>query len=502
MKQVSVIFPHQLFEKNPAIEAAPNVVLVESDLIFNHYNYHIAKLVYHRQSMMRYAESLIQRGIPVRYIDSFSPLSNATKLFDELSQNHTEIHVIEPEDDWLSRHIRKGLKGHSVDLKIHVNPNFITPIEMGYTYFDSKKRYFQTDFYSFQRKRLNILMDANQKPLGGKLTFDSENRKSYPKSHKFPDVRLSELSEDFKRAKEHIQKHIPNTIGSISYFEEKGFFYPTTSEEAKIAFDEFLTNRFLGFGDYEDAFGKNPDEHFLYHSVLTPAMNIGLINPDYVINRTLAFAKENEIPMNSTEGFIRQIIGWREFMRIVYHREGRKQRTSNFWNFKRKIPKSFYDGTTGIEPVDIVIKKVLKTGYAHHIERLMVLGNFFLLCEFHPDEVYRWFMELFIDAYDWVMVPNIYGMSQFADGGLITTKPYFSGSNYITKMSDFQKKKEPWQETWDGLYWRFIHEHRQFLQQNPRLGMMVITYDKMSDEKKANHNKNASAFLQLLDNPS
>jgi len=499
VNQVSVIFPHQLFENNPAVEAAPNVVMVESDLIFNHYNYHIAKLVYHRLSMMRYAEVLIKKGIPVRYIDSFSPLSNAAKLFDELSQNHTEIHVIEPEDDWLSRHIRQGLKGHSVDLKIHVNPNFITPIELGYSFFDSKKRYFQTDFYAFQRKRLDILMDVYQKPLGGKLTYDAENRKSYPKSHQFPAVSLSSIGDDFKLALDHIKNHFPNTQGSISHFEKNGYFYPTTSEEAKKAFEEFLNSRFLCFGDYEDAFGKNPEEHFLYHSVLTPALNIGLINPDYIINRTLAFAEENNIPLNSTEGFIRQIMGWREFMRIVYHREGRKQRTSNFWNFNRKIPKSFYEGTTGIEPVDIVIKKVLETGYAHHIERLMVLGNFFLLCEFHPDEVYRWFMELFIDAYDWVMVPNIYGMSQFADGGLITTKPYFSGSNYITKMSDFQKKKEPWQEIWDGLYWRFINEHRQFFQQNPRLGMMVITYDKMSEEKKIMHYHNANEFLQILD---
>ena len=499
MNQVAVVFPHQLFEPNPAIEAAPNVVLVESDLIFNQYQFHIVKRVFHRLSMMRYAEKLIKKGIPVRYIDAQSPLSNAKVLFNELSQNHTEIHVIEPEDDWLSKHIRAGLQGHSVDLKIHPNPNFLTPIKVGYDFFDTKKRYFQTDFYSFQRKRLNVLMDAQQKPLGGKLTYDSENRKSYPKSHAFPKLTLAPIGPDYDLAKTYVTETFPQNFGTLDHFEYHNYFYPTTTEEAHTAFEEFLENRFLYFGDYEDAFGKNPDEHFLYHSVLTPALNIGLINPDYIISRTLNFAELHNIPLHSTEGFIRQIMGWREFMRIVYHREGRKQRLSNFWNFKRKIPASFYDGTTGIEPVDLVIKKVLKTGYAHHIERLMVLGNFFLLCEFHPNEVYRWFMELFVDAYDWVMVPNIYGMSQFADGGLITTKPYFSGSNYITKMSDFQKKKEPWQEIWDGLYWRFIHEHRQFFQQNPRLGMMVITYDKMSEEKKAAHLLHAQTFLKSLD---
>lgn len=499
MNQVCVVFPHQLFENHPAIEAAPNVVLVESDLIFNLYAYHVAKRVYHRLSMMRFAEKLIKKGIPVRYIDAQSPLSNAQKLFDHLSKNHTEIHVVEPEDDWLSKHIRAGLQGHSVDLKIHANPNFITPIDIGYQFFDSKKRYFQTDFYSFQRKRLNVLMDEQQKPIGGKLTYDSDNRKAYPKSHTFPTVRLASIGQDFQSAKDYVYQHYQNSLGSLDYFEAQKFFYPSTTEEAKKAFDVFLHERFLLFGDFEDAFGKDPEEHFLYHSVLTPALNIGLINPEYILSRTLNFAKEKNIPINSTEGFIRQIIGWREFMRIVYHRVGRKQRTSNFWNFKRKIPKSFYDGTTGIEPVDMVIKKVLKTGYSHHIERLMVLGNFFLLCEFHPHDVYRWFMEFFIDAYDWVMVPNTYGMSQFADGGLITTKPYFSGSNYITKMSNYQKKKEPWQEIWDGLYWRFIHEHRQFFQQNPRLGMMVITFDKMSEQKKQAHLTHAQYFLESLD---
>ncbi len=499
MDSISVVFPHQLFEANPAIDAAPNVIIVESDLIFNQYQFHIAKLVFHRMSMMRYAESLMKKGIPVRYINAQSPLSNAKNLFQDLCKSYTTIHVIEPEDDWLSRHIRAGLKGCSVDLKIHANPNFITPIAEGYQFFDQKKRYFQTDFYAFQRKRLDILMDENQKPLGGKLTYDSENRKAYPKEHAFPQVSLAPLNGDYQLAKSHILAHYPNTWGSLSHFEQEGYFYPSNHEEAQTAFEQFLNERLLNFGEFEDAFGKHPNEHFLYHSVLTPALNIGLISPEYIVSRTLDFAQSHQIPINSTEGFIRQIIGWREFMRVVYHREGRKQRCSNFWNFNRKIPKSFYNGTTGIEPVDTVIKKVLETGYAHHIERLMVLGNFFLLCEFHPDEVYRWFMELFIDAYDWVMVPNIYGMSQFADGGIITTKPYFSGSNYIIKMSDFPKKKEPWHQIWDGLFWRFIQENRQFFQQNPRLGMMVITFDKMSEEKKAEHINTANQFLAQLD---
>ena len=215
------------------------------------------------------------------------------------------------------------------------------------------------------------------------------------------------------------------------------------------------------------------------------------------MNQTLIFAKKNNIPLNSLEGFIRQIIGWREFMHGMYLYKGRFSRTQNFFNFNRKIPKSFYDGTTGIPPIDETIQKVLKNDYCHHIERLMILGNFMLLCEFDPKEVYRWFMELFIDAYDWVMVPNIYGMSQFADGGTFATKPYLSGSNYIKKMSDYQLGD--WDEICDALFWSFVNKQKEFFKTNPRVSMMYYSLQKMDEEKKERHFKNAQQFLEDLD---
>ena len=152
-------------------------------------------------------------------------------------------------------------------------------------------------------------------------------------------------------------------------------------------------------------------------------LNSGLLTPKQVVDKALKYARENKVPLNSLEGFIRQIIGWREYMRAVYLLEGVKQRTTNYFKFNKKMPKAFYDASTGIEPIDTVITRVLEKSYTHHIERLMILGNFMLLCEIHPDEVYKWFMEMFVDSYDWVMVPNVYGMSQYADGGLICTKP-------------------------------------------------------------------------------
>jgi len=185
------------------------------------------------------------------------------------------------------------------------------------------------------------------------------------------------------------------------------------------------------------------------------------------------------------------------YKRQVYVCKGRYERCRNYWGFKRSIPDSFYTGNTGIDPVDITIRKVLDTGYCHHIERLMVLGNFMLLCEFDPDAVYQWFMELFIDAYDWVMVPNVYGMSQFADGGLMSTKPYISGSNYLMKMSNY--KKGDWTGIWDALFWRFMHQHRAFFLKNPRLGMLVRSFDKMDTAKRQHLLSTADAYLSALD---
>jgi deoxyribodipyrimidine photolyase-related protein len=254
---------------------------------------------------------------------------------------------------------------------------------------------------------------------------------------------------------------------------------------------QFFKERFASFGEYEDAIVYK--EMLLHHSLLTPMLNVGLLLPTQIVNEALRYSRQHAIPINSLEGFIRQVIGWREFIRGVYTAKGRAERTRNFWGFSRKIPKCFYEGNTGIFLIDETIKKILKTGYCHHIERLMVLGNFMLLCEFDPDEVYRWFMEMFIDAYDWVMVPNVYGMSQFADGGLMSTKPYISGSNYLSKMSDYPKGE--WQDIWDALFWRFLVNRRAFFQTNPRLAMLLKTYDKWEESKKELIQKRAEEFL-------
>lgn len=243
---------------------------------------------------------------------------------------------------------------------------------------------------------------------------------------------------------------------------------------------------------YEDSLVEN--EHFLHHSVISPLLNIGLLTPGYVLDEAIAYAEEHDIPVNSLEGFVRQILGWREFIRGVYLYEGTYQRRKNYWNHHEKLPESFYTATTGIRPLDTALSKILKTGYAHHIERLMVFANFMNLAKTDPDEMYQWFMEMFIDSYDWVMVPNVYGMSTFSDGGKMSTKPYISGSNYLRKMSDYPAGE--WTEKWDALFWNFVDENRGFFSKNPRLGMMLRTLDKMSPEKREHHLLTADQIIK------
>ncbi|MER3330040.1 MAG: cryptochrome/photolyase family protein, partial [Candidatus Kapaibacterium sp.] len=228
--------------------------------------------------------------------------------------------------------------------------------------------------------------------------YDTENLKKYQKNKKPPEVHFPEKTELWDEAVDYVNINFSKNPGNIS----NSRLYPITHQESTDWLEQFLTDRFFDFGIYEDAIVK--DNSILNHSVLSPLMNVGLILPKEIINRSLSFSVKENIPINSTEGFIRQIMGWREFIRGMYISKGRFSRSNNNWNFTRKIPDSFYDGTTGIVPIDNTIKKILETGYCHHIERLMILGNFMLLCEFDPNEVYRWFMELFIDAYDWVMV--------------------------------------------------------------------------------------------------
>ncbi|MFM6947403.1 MAG: cryptochrome/photolyase family protein [Aquirufa sp.] len=477
-----LIFPHQLFEEVFLMENIDTFYVIESDLFFKQYAFHKQKLLFHRASMRVFAERLSAQRKAVNYIDSQDPRASEIELLKSL--NESKITLFDPHDYLLERRIRRTHQG-----AIHFlpSPNFLNTDT---TLIGHRTPFFQTAFYIQQRKDRGILLEEESKPLGGQWTFDAENRKKIPKNTQipapFPHKKPNKYIEE---AISYVDKFFPNNPGSTDAPFE-GTYYPCTHQEAVEALEQFVQERLTLFGDYEDA--MQVQQNTLFHSILSPMLNVGLLNPSQLILKI----ESANVPINSKEGFIRQIIGWREFVQLVYTKVGVQQRTKNYWQFHQGMPRAFYTAETGIEPLDITIKKLLHSSYNHHIERLMVLGNFMLLCEIHPDAVYQWFMEMYIDAYDWVMVPNVYGMSQFSDGGLMTTKPYICGSNYLLKMSDFPKG--PWQKIWDGLFWRFLDKQRETFSKNPRWAMLISTWDKMPLDKKADHLKNANDYLEKL----
>ena len=482
--EITLIYPHQLFASHPAIAKGRAIYLIEDPLFFGNDAHwpaamHQQKLMLHRASMKAYAVELATDKHPVHYIEAFDTL--------RLPARTKEIHLADPADDVLMRRIKRLADRHGAAVVVHDSPNFLSPDSFLEIHIASKKKPFMAKFYEAQRKRMDILVESDGTPAGGKWSFDAENRAKLPKKHVPPMEPRSPGNAFTREAADYVSKHFPHHPGSLKHFR-----WPVTRKDAEAWLDRFIGERLENFGLYEDAIST---EHaYIYHSAITPMLNIGLLDPQDVIDRVMA--RSGSIPMNSLEGFIRQVIGWREFMRGIYRHRGVGIRGGNFWNFESPLPRSFYDGTTGIPPIDRIIRQLLDDGYCHHIERLMVLGNFMLLCRIRPDDVYRWFMEMFVDSYDWVMVPNVYGMSQFADGGTFTTKPYLSGSNYILKMSD--EPKGPWCQIWDGLFWTFIGDYTPFFLKNPRLSMMARSWEKLPPEKQAAHRTAAEEFLANL----
>ncbi len=488
-----LIYPHQLFEDSVLLKKDRRTYLVEEPLLFTQYRFHKQKLMFHRASMRSYYDELISRGYTVTYL-SHDLLKHTGDVVHFLKKDFIEkVFIYDLVDDWMMRGLRRACKENDISIEVSETPMFLTTSDLLKSYVEpllSKgKRLQQKDFYVWQRKRLGILLDTDGTPTGGSWSYDEENRKKLPKNIVLPEDPEPSKNPYVNEARAWVEEHFSDNYGST-----EAFFYPVTHAEAKLWLAVFLRERFEQFGPYEDAMSVRSVT--LFHSILSPLLNAGLLTPAYVLAETLAYTDSNNVPLPSVEGFIRQLIGWREYMRMVYMVYGRKSRTSNYFKAETTIPSEFWTGTTGIVPIDDTIKTVLTYAYAHHIPRLMVLGNFMNLCGFKPDDSYRWFMELFIDAYDWVMVPNVYSMALYADGGLITSKPYIAGSNYLLKMSDYPRGE--WTQIWDALFWNFVGTHFTTLQKEGRLGFIGVQYGKMSPEKKTENKKIALEFLKSL----
>jgi deoxyribodipyrimidine photolyase-related protein len=484
-----VILGNQLFPTKLLPPAATTPVFMAEDRgLCTYVKHHQQKLVLFLAAMRAYADELREAGYDVTYrrLDVGASRCYEDMLATAMKANGaSEIQHFEIEDKAMEQRVVRFAEDHGLTRIELTSPMFLTTRDAFRAFTNGRTRLLMADFYKTQRRRLGVLVNDDASPVGGRWSFDAENRKKLPRSVTPPEIAWPKPT-----------KHVDDVIDLVGreFADHPGdaaqFCWPTTREQARNWLDGFVASRLEQFGPYEDAISSRTAT--VFHSMLSPCLNLGLLTPGEVIETVLA--KADEIPLPSLEGFIRQVIGWREFVRGIYREFGDRQDDSNFWLHEREMTAAWYDGSTGLAPLDDAIRTALRLGWTHHIPRLMVIGNLMTLCEIRPASAHRWFMEMFVDSSEWVMGPNVYGMGIFSDGGIFATKPYICGSNYLLKMSDFEKG--PWCDVVDGLYWRFIEKNREFFSGNPRLALMPRALDRLDGKRRPRIFAAAEDFLQ------
>ena len=488
-KTIRLILGNQLFPiQLQNIEEDETVFMCEDSGLCTYEKHHKSKIALFFNAMRSFRDSLEAANIDCTYYDFNNKFEDSyiKKLSSEIKDNNFScIRFFEIEDKPFENEIMQMISDLDIKCEVLNTPMFLDSRESFKNFVGDKKFLLQANYYKKARKEMDILIE-NGKPVGGKWSFDDENRKKLPKCYVIPKLPVIKERDDFDEICNFINTEFNDHPGNINNL------FPYTTEQALDWLGTFFEERFKDFGPYEDAIFMG--EHFQLHSALSSSMNLGIITPQQIITKAKDYADANDIPLNSLEGFVRQIIGWREFIRGIYQNFSEKMIDANYWNHKRKLSEAWYTGDTGIEPLDDAIKGALEFGYTHHINRLMVLASIMNMSRIHPSEIYKWFMEMFVDSSEWVMVPNVFGMGTFADGGIFATKPYISGSSYILRMSNF--KKGDWCEIVDGLYWKFIEDNKEFFAKNPRLSLMIRALDKLDQERKSRIFKAAETFIE------
>jgi deoxyribodipyrimidine photolyase-related protein len=504
-----LILPIHLFQFDvllehikPHIDQLKTIYILEEPVYFGDrqtkLNFNKLKLIYHRATMRYYFDYLNEhlynnKGFPkdikLEYLEYKSLTSKSG--YSKIKKSNSDILLFNPIDTYLEAKYKKLFSSRITYLE---TPQFLcTSADLAY--YHSKKQnkdsYFHASFYNWQRERLNILTNSK--------TYDTENRNMMPSNITVPglpknDSTIPATKKYLDEAIKYVQTNWSNNLEPI-YIEEEGLDIIATSIQFPIShktsiqwLEHFCTHRFHLFGQYEDSIdGGNKQvlpRNFLFHSVITPMLNIGLITPQEVISVISDYYNKNkaQIGIANYEGFIRQIIGWREYQRYIYQYAGNIMRAGNYFNNSKKLTPEWYNGTTSIKPVDDAIKMAVNDGYIHHILRLMVVGNFMNLVGMHPDEVYKWFMEFSLDSYDWVMVGNVYSMTLWADGGLTMRKPYISGDGYIMKMSNYSRGE--WNSKWNAVFHHFVDRTSKQLEKTYYNGLVKAWNRKTDDAKK------------------
>ncbi|MGK7962378.1 cryptochrome/photolyase family protein [Crocosphaera sp.] len=480
LEQAALLSCHDNKQETP-------VILIESCSYIQKRPYHQQKLVLVFSAMRHFAEELRSQGWPVTYkaVQNFEPALN-----DWITTNKiTELRLVMPYD----RPFFNSIKSFKLDCSIKFIPNnhFLWSQAEFKQWTDSRKRLLLEDFYREGRKRFNILMEEDQ-PIGGQWNFDKQNRKPPKKSLNTPTALWFEPDEITQQVIKDIKSYKIETYGNIEPFK-----WGVSRSQALQILEHFLVNNLNNFGPYQDAMITG--EYTMWHSLISPYINLGLLTPLEVIKKIEKAYYEFDYPLNSVEGLIRQILGWREYMYGIYQVMDDNYADKNWFNHQEKLPDFYWDSKqTDMNCLKQILQQIEETGYAHHIQRLMILSNFALIVGVSPQAVNDWFHSAFIDAYDWVMVPNVIGMGQFADGGILASKPYAASANYINKMSDYCKNCVYKQKQRTGekacpfnfFYWDFLSRHQQKLKDLGRMNLVLANLKKMeSEELKEIQNK-------------
>lgn len=458
-------------------------------------HHHTHKLVLIFSAMRYFARELSSLGYHVIYT-RLNEKDNSGSISGEIKRhfNHDHIILTEPGE----YRLKKEISQISLPITILEDDRFICSHQKFQKWAEGKKELTMEFFYREMRKETNLLMSEG-KPVQGRWNFDKENRKSLKKNIDIPSPKKFSPDHITLEVIDMVEKKFPHNMGNPNTFN-----YAVTSKEATEVLEFFCHRQLVFFGDYQDA--MKSDEPYLFHSILSAYINIGLLDPLKVCQRVEKEFYEKRIPINCAEGFIRQIIGWREFIRGIYWLSGEKYTELNDLKANHTLPSFYWSGQTKMNCLKQVINMTIKYGYSHHIQRLMVTGNYALLAGLDPFQVHEWYLAVYIDAFEWVEAPNTVGMALHADGGIVGTKPYIASGAYINRMSDFCKscvydvKKKTGKDAcpFNYLYWDFLIRHEKKFSTNQRMRIAYTNLNRLSNEQKKEIQQNAQKHLQEI----
>ena len=479
------------------------VVMAEVAEEAGYVGHHKKKIAFIFSAMRHFAEALKAKGYRVEYVrldDADNSGSFAGELERAVAEHAPDAVIVTHPGEWrVKQALSDWGKQSGTAFEMRDDDRFVATIEEFNAWADGRKSLRMEYFYRDMRRKTRLLMTGD-KPEGGRWNYDTENRKPAEGNMFMPSPKEFVPDDITQEVLTLVAREFPDHFGDL-----EPFWFAATSDQAEAALEHFVTTALADFGAYQDAMLVG--ERFLYHSVISLYINIGLLDPLHVCQRIEAEYHSGGIPLNSAEGFIRQIIGWREYVRGIYWREMPDYGKKNFFNAKRPLPDFYWTGDTDLLCLKEAITQTKEEAYAHHIQRLMVTGNFALLIGADPHAVHEWYLAVYADAFEWVEMPNTLGMSQFADGGLLGSKPYISGGNYINKMSnycascryDVKQKPGPDACPFNSLYWHFLERHKDQIGNNGRLMNVYRTWGRMDDDKREDYLSSAEAFLEKLD---